>query len=178
MRAAGAAKVLGIGAGVAAAILALASFLSFRSALAARIDRAESLEGSVVRPAAAARLASELAAHRLAQVSEAESRAVSGAFRRTEGDAALEAYRRAGGDPGLAEEAKKALAADRTDPAGDVAFLRAIRKLRGEAAQAPSPARPEPPTSAGRAGILLLGSAVAAVAATSLAFAAGRHPAP
>ena len=178
MLSAGAAKVLVTGAAVAAAILALASFLSFRSALSARIDRAEALEGSVVRPAAAARLAAELAAHRLAQVSEAESRAVSGAFRRTEGDAALEAYRRSGGSPALVEEARRALAAAATDPAGDVAFLRAIRRLRAEAAQTPSPARPDAPSSAARAGLLLLGSAIAGAAAISLAWVAGRSPAP
>ena len=66
--------------GIAAAGLALAAFLSFRSAVAARLDHAEALEAAAVRPAAAARLAEELLAHRLALVSESESRAVSGAF--------------------------------------------------------------------------------------------------
>jgi hypothetical protein len=178
MRWAGAAKILAIAAGVGAALLALLAFASFRAALSARIDRAATLEARAVRPAAAARLAAELAAHRLAQVSETESRAVAGAFRRAEGDDALEAYRRANGKPELVEEARKALAADRTEPAGDVAFLRAIRGLREEAASLPPLARPEPPASARRAGGLLLGAAAVAVVAGLLAHAAGRSRAP
>ena len=178
MRSGGAAKILGIGAGVAAAVLALAAYLSFRSALSARIDRADALQGEVVRPAAAARLLSELAAHRLARVSEEESRAVAGAFRRTEGEAAVEAYRKAGGDPALLELAQKALAAERTDPAGDVAFLRAIRALRGEASRVPAPPRPDPPSSAAKAGVLILGTVAAAGAAAFFAWMAGRSPSP
>ena len=145
--------------GIAAAGLALAAFLSFRSAVAARLDHAEALEAAAVRPAAAARLAEELLAHRLALVSESESRAVSGAFRRNAGAEALDAYRRAQGDAALA--------------AGDVAFLRAIRGLRSEAAKSPVPSRPEPPASAARGGRFFLGAAAAAAAAF-LAFAAGR----
>lgn len=175
---AGTTKIFAFGAGAVAAALALASFVSFRSALSARIDRAASLESAVVRPAAAARLAAELAAHRLARVTESESRAVSGAFRRAEGDEALEAYRKAGGTPALAEEAKKALASQGTDAAADVAFLRAIRGLRAEAAETPAPSRPEAPSSAGRAATLLLAAAAAAVAAGFLAYAAGRSRAP
>lgn len=174
----GTAKIFALGAGAVAAALALASYVSFRTALSARIDRAASLESSVVRPAAAARLAAELAAHRLARVSEDESRAVAGAFRRAEGDAALEAYRRAGGSSALAEEARRALAAGGTDAASDVAFLRAIRGLRAEAAETPSPSRPETPSSAGRAATLLLSAAGVAVAAGFLAYAAGRSRAP
>lgn len=177
MSRAGTAKIFALGAGAVAAALALASFVSFRAALSARIDRVASLESAVVRPAAAARLASELAAHRLAQVSEGESRAVSGAFRRAEGDKALEAYRRAGGSPALIEEATRALAAEGTGAAADVAFLRAIRGLRAEA-ETPSPSRPEPPSSAGRAATLLLVAGGAAVAAGFLAYAAGRSRAP
>jgi hypothetical protein len=173
-----AAKVLAIAAGVAAAVLALLAFLSFRTALSARIDRAASLEAAAVRPAAAAKLAAELSAHRLARVSEDESRAVSGAFRRSEGNDALEAYRKAGGNPVLADEARKAIAAERTDPAGDVAFLRAIRGLREEAAALPAPARPQPPASARRAGLLLFGATSVALVAGLLAYAAGRSHAP
>lgn len=172
------AKILAIAAGVAAAALALGAFLSFRTALSARIDRVASLEAAVVRPAAAARLAAALAAHRLAQVSENESRAVSGAFRRAEGDDALEAYRKAAGSPALAEEAGKALAAERADPGGDIAFLRAIRGLRAEAAGVPTLSPPPPPSSAGRAGALLLAAAAAAAVAFLLAYSAGRSRAP
>lgn len=171
-------KIFALVAGAIAAVLAVASFVSFRAALSTKIDRAASLESAVVRPAAAARLAAELAVHRLARVSEGESRAVAGAFRRAEGDAALEGYRKAGGSPALLEEATKALAAEGTDPAADVAFLRAIRGLRAEAAGTPLPARPEPPSSAGRAGTLLLAAAAAAVAAGFLAYGAGRSRAP
>lgn len=178
MRWTGAARVFAIAAGVAAAALGLATFLSFRAALSARIDRAASLEGAAVRPAAAARLAAELAAHRLAQVSEDESRAVAGAFRRAEGNVALEAYRSAGGNPALVEESRKALEAERSDPAGDVAFLRATRGLRQEVAALPPLRRPDPPASAGRAGALLLGAAACAAGAVFLAYAAGRSRAP
>jgi hypothetical protein len=171
-------KISAIAAGAIAAALALASFVSFRAALSTKIDRAASLESAVVRPAAAARLAAELAVHRLARVSESESRAVSGAFRSAEGDAALEGYRKAGGSEALLEEATKALAAEGTDAAADVAFLRAIRGLRAEAAGTPAPARPELPSSAGRAATLLLAAAAAAVAAGFLAYAAGRSRAP
>jgi hypothetical protein len=171
-------KISAIAAGAIAAALALASFVSFRAALSTKIDRAASLESAVVRPAAAARLAAELAVHRLARVSESESRAVSGAFRSAEGDAALEGYRKAGGSAALLEEATKALAAEGTDAAADIAFLRAIRGLRSEAAETPVPARPELPSSARRAATLLLAAAAAAVAAGFLAYAAGRSRAP
>jgi hypothetical protein len=174
MRGRDTAKVAAIAAGVAAAALGLASFLSFRAALAARIDRVAELEGAAVRPAAAARLAAELAAHRLARVFEDESRAVAGAFRRAEGDVALEAYRRAGGSPALLEESRRALGAGRGDPAGDVAFLRAVRGLRQEAAALPPLERPEPPASAGRAGMLLLLAGAFAAAGALLAYVAGR----
>jgi hypothetical protein len=161
--------------GIAAAGLALAAFLSFRAALTARLDRAAALEAAAVRPAAAARLAAELLAHRLALVSESESRAVSGAFRRDAGAEALDAYRKADGNAALAEEARKALAAERSpEPVGDVAFLRAIRGLRSEAAKAPSPSRPQAPATATRAGWLLLWAMAAAAIAGLLAFAAGR----
>src|SRR6266536_2740092 len=161
--------------GIAAAGLAFAAFLSFRAALSARLDHAAALEAAAVRPAAAARLAEELLAHRLALVSESESRAVSGAFRRDAGAEALDAYRKADGNAALAEEARKALAAERSpEPVGDVAFLRAIRGLRAEAAQTPSSSRPQPPASATRAGWLLLSAMVAAAIAAFLAFAAGR----
>jgi hypothetical protein len=161
--------------GIAAAGLALAAFLSFRAALTARLERTAALEAAAVRPAAAARLAAELLAHRLALVSESESRAVSGAFRRDAGAEALDAYRKADGNPALAEEARKALAAERSpEPVGDVAFLRAIRGLRSQAAKTPSPARPQSPASAARAGWLLLWAVAAAGIAGLLAFAAGR----
>jgi hypothetical protein len=178
MRWADAAKVLAIVAGVAAAALALLAFLSFRAALSARIDHAASLEAAAVRPAAAARLAAELSAHRLARVGESESRAVAGAFRRSDGDDALEAYRKAAGNPALAEEARRALAAERTGPDDDVAYLRAIRGLRDEAAALPPIARPEPPASARRAGAFLLGAVACAAAAAFFAYAAGRSRAP
>jgi hypothetical protein len=161
--------------GIAAAGLALAAFLSFRAALTARLERTAALEAAAVRPAAAARLAAELLAHRLALVSESESRAVSGAFRRDAGAEALDAYRKADGNPALAEEARKALAAERSpEPVGEVAFLRAIRGLRSQAAKTPSPARPQSPASAARAGWLLLWAVAAAGIAGLLAFAAGR----
>jgi hypothetical protein len=167
-------RILTAIAGLAAVVLGFASFLTFRSALSARLDHAASLEAAAVRPAAAARLASELAAHRLALVSESESRAVSGAFRQNAGGAALDAYRKAQGNAALVEEARKALAAEKApEPVGDVAFLRAIRGLRAEAAEVPSPARPEPPPSAGRAGLLLAVAAGCAGLAVLLAHAAG-----
>lgn len=171
-------KIFALAGGAIAAALALASFVSFRAALSTKIDRAASLESAVVRPAAAARLAAELAVHRLARVSENESRAVAGAFRSAEGDAALEGYRKAGGSAALLEEATKALAAEGTDASADVAFLRAIRGLRAEAAETPVPARPEPPSSAGRAATLLLAASAAAVAAGLLSYAAGRSRVP
>ena len=161
--------------GITAAGLALAAFLSFRGALTARLERAAALEAAAVRPAAAARLAAELLAHRLALVSESESRAVSGAFRRDAGAQALDAYRKADGNAALAEEARKALEAEHSpEPVGDVAFLRAIRGLRSEAAKTPSPSRPQSPASATSAGWLLLWAMVAAAIAGLLAFAAGR----
>jgi hypothetical protein len=70
------ARVGAIAAGVGAVALGLACFLSFRAALVARIDRVAALEGAAVRPAAAGRLAAELAAHRLAQVWVDETHAV------------------------------------------------------------------------------------------------------
>lgn len=168
-------KILSAVAGIAAVGLALAAFLSFRAALSVKLDHAASLEAAAVRPAAAARLAAELLAHRLALVSESESRAVSGAFRRSAGGGALDAYRKAQGKAALVEEARKALEAEHAPgPAGDVAFLRAIRGLRAEAAGVPSPARPEPPASANRAGWLLVWAAASAGAAALLAFVAGR----
>jgi hypothetical protein len=179
MRWGGAAKILSIGAGVIALALAAGSYLSFRAALAARIDRADSLEAAAIRPAAAARLAAELAAHRLALVSEGESRAVAGAFRAAGGGEALEAYRKAGGNPALLDEARKALAAERApDSSGDVAFLRAIRGLRMEAAHAPARSRPEPPSSARRAAAFLTAASLAGGIACLLAYAAGRSRVP
>jgi len=180
MRAGAALKILTTVVGIGAAGLALAAFLSFRSALSARLDRAASLEAAAVRPAAAARLAAELLAHRLALVSESDSQAVSAAFRRAAGDEALETYRKAQGNSLLAEEARKALAAESAaESGGDIAFLRAIRGLRAEAARAPSPSQPEPPASAKRAGGFLACAAAAACVAAFLAFTAGRsRPAP
>jgi hypothetical protein len=175
MRGAATLKIVAAVAGIAAVALGMAAHLSFRSALSARLDRAASLEAASVRPAAAARLAAELLAHRLALVSESESRAVSGAFRQNAGATALDAYRKAQGNPALAEEARKALEAEHApEPAGDVAFLRAIRGLRAEAAHVSSPARPEPPVPARRAGWLLVWAAAAAGIAALSAFAAGR----
>jgi len=179
VRAGTTAKILAAGAAVLAAALALAAFLSFRATLAVRLDRAYELESAVVRPASAARLAAELAAHRLALVSEGESRAVAGAFRRAAGDQALDAYRKAGGRAALVEEARRALAAEHApDAAGDVAFLRAIRGLRAEAAGVPSPVRPEPPSSARRAGWLLVWATASSGAAALLAYLAGRSRPP
>jgi hypothetical protein len=175
MRGAATLKILAAVAGIAAAGLGIAAFLSFRAALSTRLDHAASVEAAAVRPAAAAGLAAELLAHRLALVSESESRAVSGAFRQSTGATALDAYRKARGSAALAEEARKALAAGHApEPEGDVAFLRAIRGLRAEAAQMPSLARPEPPASARRAGWLLVWAAAFAGAAALSAFAAGR----
>lgn len=168
-------KIVAAVAAIAAAGLGIATYFSYRSVLSARLDRAASLEAAAVRPAAAARLAEELLAHRLALVSESESRAVSGAFRQSAGNEALAAYRKAQGNAALAEEAGKALAAEHApEPEGDVAFLRAIRGLRAESAQVPSPARPDPPASAKRAAWLLLWAAGAAAAAILSAYAAGR----
>lgn len=174
------AKILAAGAWLLTAALSLAAFLSFRATLAVRLDRAHELESASVRPAAAARLAEELAAHRLALVSEGESHAVAGAFRGAAGDQALDRYRKAGGTPALVEEARRALAAERAPvPGSDVAFLRAIRGLRAEAAGVPSPVRPEPPSSARRAGWLLVWSTVASGAGALLAYLAGRsRPSP
>jgi hypothetical protein len=175
VRAGTTAKTLAAGAWVLAAALAFAAFGSFRASLAVRLDRAHELESAAVRPAAAARLAAELAAHRLSLVSEGESRAVAGAFRRAAGDQALDAYRKAGGRAALVEEARRALAAERAPEAGsDVAFLRAIRGLRAEAAGVPSPVRPEPPSSARRGGWLLVWATVASGAGALLAYLAGR----
>lgn len=175
MRAGTTAKVLAAAAGILAAALAVAAFLSFRAALGVRLDRAHELEAAVVRPAAAARLAAELAAHRLALVSERESRAVAGAFRRAGADEALDAYRRAGGRASLLEESRRALSAGREpDPASDVAFLRAIRGLREEAAAVPLLERPDSPSSAARAGWLLVWAALASGGAALAAFFAGR----
>ncbi|MEO8349680.1 MAG: hypothetical protein ABI610_12265 [Acidobacteriota bacterium] len=180
MRAGTTARILAAGATVLAASLAFAAFLSFRGALTTRLDRAQELESAVIRPAAAARLAAELAAHRLALVSEGESRSVAGAFRGAGADEALEAYRRAGGRASLFEEARRALAAVRgPDAASDVALLRAIRGLRAEAAAGPSPTRPDPPSSAARAGWLLVWATVASGAGALLAYLAGRsRPSP
>ena len=175
MRGEAALKILAAIAGIAAVALGLGAHFSFRSALSARLDRAASLEAAAVRPAAASRLAAELLAHRLALVSEGESRAVSGAFRQNAGAEALEAYRRAQGNAALSAEARKALEARAApDPDADVAFLRAIRGLRREAAQVPSPARPDPPAPSRRAAWLLAWAAASAGAAALLAFAAGR----
>ena len=153
----------------------ISSYVAFRQALSARLDRALAIEAAATRPGAAARLASALAERRLALVTENESTAVSGAFRRETGTAELEAYRKAGGDPSVAREAEKALAARKPAEAdGDVAFLRAMRRLREEAERMPVPARPVPPASAGAAGRRLLWFGAAAVAAALLARAAGR----
>lgn len=153
----------------------ISSYVAFRQALSARLDRALAIEAAATRPGAAARLASALAERRLALVTENESTAVSGAFRRETGTAELEAYRKAGGDPSVAREAEKALAASKPAEAdGDVAFLRAMRRLREEAERMPVPARPLPPASAGAAGRRLLWFGAAAVAAALLARAAGR----
>ena len=179
VRAGTTAKVLAAAAGILAAALAVAAFLSFRAALAVRLDRAHELEAATVRPAAAARLAAELAAHRLALVSEGESRAVAGAFRRAGADEALDAYRRAGGRASLLEEARRALSAGGgPDAASDVAFLRAIRGLRAEAAAVPLLELPAPPSSAARAGWLLAWALLAAGAAALAAFFAGRSRPP
>jgi len=175
VRAVTGAKILAIAAFLAAAGLALAALVSFRAALSARLDRAEDLHAVVVRPTAAARLSAALLERRLALVSEKESHAVAGAFRRAAAAEAVESYRRAGGDPKLVEEARRALEADISpDAAGDVALLRAIRGLRADAARAPSPSRPEPPASARKAGSLLLWSGAAAAAAALLAYTAGK----
>jgi len=175
VRAGTTAKILAAAAAILAAALALAAFLSFRAALATRLDRAQNLESAAVRPAAAARLAGELAAHRLALVSENDSRAVAGAFRGAAGEEALDAYRKAGGNAAIVEEARRALTAGgRPEAGGDVAFLRAIRALRAEAGGVPSPGRPEPPASARRAGWLLVWSTAASCAAVLLAYLAGR----
>lgn len=181
MRAGTTAKILAAGAVVLASVLAVSAFLSFRASLGTRLDHARELESAVVRPAAAARLAAELAAHRLALVAEGDSRAVAGAFRSAGGEQALEAYRSAGGNPAILEEARRALTAEREPEAGsDVAFLRAIRGLRAEAEAIPNLERPEPPRSASRAGRLLLWAALASGVSTLAAFFAGRSrlPAP
>lgn len=174
VRAGTTAKILAAGAVVLASVLAVSAFLSFRASLGTRLDHARELESAVVRPAAAARLAAELAAHRLALVAEGDSRAVAGAFRSAGGEQALEAYRSAGGNPAILEEARRALTAEREPEAGsDVAFLRAVRALRSEAAGVPAPVRPPPPASARRAGWLLVWAMTASVAAALLAFLAG-----
>lgn len=179
MRSGATAKILAAAAVVLAAALAVAAFLSFRAALTVRLDHVLELESAAVRPAAAARLAAELAAHRLALVSEGESRAVAGAFRRADAEKALAAYGAAGGSAAIVEEARRALAADRSpDAASDVAFLRAVRALRAEAAGAPAPVRPEPPDSARRAGWLLSWAIAASGAAALLAYVAGRSRPP
>jgi len=168
-------KVLAAAALLAALAFGAAAYRSFRTALAARIERAASIEAAATRPAAAARLAAALSERRLALVSENESRAVSGAFRRGFGADALEAYRKAGGEVSVLREAEKALATEGTpDPEGDVAFLRAIRALRAETARLPALAEPEPPASAREGRGRLLWAAAAALAGSALAYAAGR----
>jgi len=150
-------------------------YAAFHSALSARLDRAQRLEAAVTRPGAAARLAAALAQRRLAIVTEERSTAVSGAFRREDGASALDAYRKAGGDPEVIREAERALSVGKPPgPEGDVPFLRAVRRLDAESARLPVPARPEPPASAGAAARRLLWAGVGLVAAVLLAYAGGR----
>lgn len=168
-------KILAGGSLLAAAVLGFLSDRAFRSALAARLDRAEEIEAAAARPAAAARLASALAEHRLSLVTESESQAVSAAFRRQAGGDALEGYRRTRGSDAVIREAETALAAKRPpDDESEVAFLRAIRALREEAARAPVPRPIASPASAGEARRWLLWAGAAALAACLFAYAAGR----
>lgn len=174
----GARRILGLlalTASLGAIGAGLFSYLAFRDALSARLDRAARVEAAAVLPGAAARLGAALAERRLALVTEDESTAVSGAFRRETGKAELEAYRRAGGSAEVIREAERALAA--TGPAGpdgDVPFLRAVRRLREDAARMPVPSRPEPPVSARTAGRRLLWACAAGITALLLAHASGR----
>jgi hypothetical protein len=167
--------LLALAASLAALAAGLLAHLAFRAALSTRIENAARVEAAVARPGAAARLAASLAERRLALVAEKDSTAVSGAFRSETGKAELEAYRRAGGSKDVIREAEKALSAEKpAGPEDDVPFLRAVRRLREEAAQMPVPARPEAPASAGAAGRRLLWAGVAGIAAVLLAHASGR----
>lgn len=168
-------ELLALLAVVGAIASAAAAYVSFRSALSARLDRAQKLEAAVTRPGAAARLAASLAQRRLAIVTEKQSTAVSAAFRREDGAAALQAYRAAGGDPEVIREAERALSAGKpAGPDGDVPFLRAVRRLDEESARLPAPSRPAPPASAAAAGRRLLWAGAALIGAVLLAYAGGR----
>lgn len=175
MRSATVLKVLAAAALIVALAFGLAAHRAFREALAVRIERAAAIEAAAARPAAAAQLAAALAERRLALVTEKESRAVAGAFQRGLGAEALNGYRRAQGDPSVLREAEKALAANiPPDSDTDIAFLRAIRTLRTEAARMPVLTKPEPPAAARSSRNRLLWAAGAALAASALAYAAGR----
>lgn len=175
MRSATVLKVLAAAALFLALALGLTAYRAFRKALAVRIERAAEVEAAAARPAAAARLAAALSERRLALVAEKESHAVAGAFQRGLGAEALEGYRRAQGDPSVLREAEKALAADAPpDSDADIAFLRAIRTLRTEAARMPVLTKPEPPAEARTSRNRLLWAAGAALAASALAYTAGR----
>ena len=165
----------------AAASLAVAfaagalAWVGFSSALSARLDRARDLEAAAVRPAAAARLAATLLEHRLTLVSEEASRQAAAAFSRAPSAPALEAYRLAGGSAATLASAARALAASSSNDAdGEIAFLRTIRVLRQEAASSPRPGRPDPPASAGSAGVRLLWAGGFSALAALFAFCARR----
>lgn len=147
---------------IACLVLGALAYLSFRLALRARLDRAQTSEAASGRPAAAARLEAALALHRLSLVAEKESLAVSAAFRRADASETVEAYRRAGGDAALLEEARKALSGD------EVALLRAVKGLREEARAAPLPPPPQEPSTARMAGPLLIAAGVCACLAALL----------
>jgi len=173
-----AARLLGLFAAfalLASLILGATAYLSWRRAMAMKIDRALEMERQVTLPGAAARLAAGLLQGRLAEVSEAESRAVAAAFGHVDAAQALADYRAAGGDPGIAAEAERALVRQKTPTANaDIALMRAIRGLRGEAARMPRASRPLPPPAFGGAATWLLWAAAAALAASGLAYFAGR----
>src|SRR5215813_12908642 len=148
--------------------------LSFRSALAAKIDRSASIEKAAARPAAAARLAAALLEKRLASVTETPSKGVASAFRHAEGSKELADYRAAGGDPAIASEAQKALAAPVTQPQSDIALMRAIRGLRSDADRLPRPSAPPAPPQASSGGFWIAVACGCSALAALLGYAAGR----
>jgi hypothetical protein len=168
--------ILALAAFVTSVLFALAAGLSFRTAIAAKIDRIADLEQKVVRPAAASRLASALLERRLAQVSEPGSQAVAAAFQHSPVVEALADYRAAGGDAAVAAEAEKSIRTGAPPgPDSEIALMRAVRALASESARTPRSTRPPAPPSASRALRCLLAAEGVAAAAALLAYAAGRH---
>ena len=166
-------RLAGTACAVAALLCVAGSFFAFRAAMSAKSSRALAEQAESARPLAAARLAVALLERRLsADAAGAGSTAVSAAFQKNSGAAALEAYRQAGGDPGICAEAQKALPA--AGAPDEVAFLRAVRLLRAEAGPARLLPPPEAPPSFATGARLLLAAGAACLAAALCCLAAGR----